>query len=51
VSGACGLALVRLDRAEEALARGTPLMAAGVGLTLRKSAFARFSVPTAEVPS
>ena len=49
VSGACALALVRLDRAEEAIARGTPLMAADVGLTLRKPAFARFAVPTAEV--
>jgi folate-binding protein YgfZ len=50
VSGACGLALVRLDRAEEAIARGTPLMAEDVGLTLRRPAFARFSVPMAEVP-
>ena len=46
VSGASGLALIRLDRAEEALARGTPLMAAAVELTLRRPAFVRFSVPT-----
>ncbi len=51
VSGASGLALVRLDRAEEALARGTPLMAADVRLTLRRPAFARFSVPMAEIPA
>lgn len=51
VSGASALALVRLDRAEEALARGTPLMAADVELTLRQPAFARFPVPGAEVPA
>jgi folate-binding protein YgfZ len=47
VSGASGLALVRLDRAEEALSRGTPLLAAGVKLKLRRPSFARFSVPAA----
>jgi tRNA-modifying protein YgfZ len=45
VSGASGLALVRLDRAEEALARGIPLTAAGVKLRLRQPSFAKFSVP------
>jgi len=47
VSGASGLALVRLDRAEEALSRGIPLMAAGVKLKLRRPSFAKFSVPAA----
>ena len=47
VSGASGLALVRLDRAEEALARGIPLTAAGVKLRLRQPSFAKFSVPAA----
>jgi hypothetical protein len=47
VSGASGLALVRLDRAEEALARGIPLTAAGVKLGLRQPSFAKFSVPAA----
>jgi folate-binding protein YgfZ len=51
VSGASGLALVRLDRAEEALARGIPLMAAGVKLKLRQPAFAKFSVPAAVLPA
>jgi len=49
VSGASGLALVRLDRAEEALARGRALMAGGVKIALRRPAFARFPVPTAGV--
>jgi tRNA-modifying protein YgfZ len=47
VSGASGLALVRLDRAEEALARGIPLMAGAVKVRLRQPSFARFSVPAA----
>ena len=47
VSGASGLALVRLDRAEESLARGIPLTAAGVKLRLRQPSFAKFSVPAA----
>jgi hypothetical protein len=47
VSGASGLALVRLDRAEEALSRGTPLTAADVKLKLRQPSFAKFSVPAA----
>ena len=45
VSGTSGLALIRLDRAEEALARGTPLMVADVNITLRRPDFARFTVP------
>jgi folate-binding protein YgfZ len=44
-SGASGLALVRLDRAEEALAKGGSLKAGGVKITLRQPEFARFSVP------
>jgi tRNA-modifying protein YgfZ len=47
VSGSSGLALIRLDRAEEAMARGTPLMAGNVKVTLRRPPFARFAVPTA----
>jgi tRNA-modifying protein YgfZ len=45
VAGASGLASLRLDRAEEALAKGSPLMAGGVRITLRQPAFARFAVP------
>jgi folate-binding protein YgfZ len=45
VSGTSGLALIRLDRAGEALARGTNLTAGGVKLTLRRPSFARFAVP------
>src|SRR5262249_54317319 len=47
VNGASGLALVRLDRAEEALARGVPFTASGVKLKFRQPSFAKFSVPTA----
>jgi len=45
VSGASGLALIRLDRAEEALAQGKTLTAGGVKLALRRPAFARFEMP------
>ena len=44
-SGASGLALIRLDRAEEALAKGGALKAGEVSITLRQPEFARFSVP------
>jgi folate-binding protein YgfZ len=47
VSGRSGLSLIRLDRAEQALAKGTPLLADGIEVTLRRPAFARFAVPTA----
>ena len=46
-SGSSGLALIRLDRAEEALARGEALMAGVVTIRLRQPEFARFSVPVA----
>jgi len=42
VSGTRGLALMRLDRAEEALAAGTQLRAGDVTLTLHRPAWARF---------
>jgi folate-binding protein YgfZ len=48
VSGAAGLGLIRLDRAEEALAHAKTLTAGGVKIALRRPAFARFSVPVAE---
>ena len=51
VSGTSGLALIRLDRAEDAVARGETLAAGGVGIALRRPAFARFAVPTTEVPA
>lgn len=51
VSGSAGLAMLRLDRAEEAIARGVALTADGVKLTLRRPDFARFSVPTAGAPA
>jgi folate-binding protein YgfZ len=44
-SGASGLALIRLDRAEEALAKGGALKAGEVVITLRQPEFARFTVP------
>ncbi len=51
VSGTSGLALIRLDRAEEALASGKTLTAGGVKIALRRPSFARFAVPGAEVPA
>ncbi len=51
VSGSSGLALIRLDRAEEALARGETLAAGGVKIALRRPAFAGFAVPPMEVPA
>ena len=51
VSGSSGLALIRLDRAEEALASGKTLTAGGVKIALRRPSFARFAVPGAEVPA
>ena len=45
VSGKAGLALIRLDRAEQALAGGKELTAGGVRLRLRRPAFAQFEVP------
>jgi folate-binding protein YgfZ len=50
VSGRKGLAMLRLDRAEEALARRVALNADGVTLTLRRPSFARFAIP-ASVPA
>jgi hypothetical protein len=51
VSGASGLALIRLDRAEDALAGGKTLTVGGVKIALRRPSFARFAVPVAEVPA
>ena len=51
VSGKFGLAMIRLDRAEAALAGGTTLTAGGVKIALRRPSFARFAVPVAEVPA
>ena len=51
VSGASGLTLIRLDRAEEALASGKQLNAGGIKIVLRRPAFARFAVPIAGVPA
>ena len=45
VNGTDGLALLRLDRAGEAMAAGTPLTAGGVPIRLRRPAFARFDMP------
>ncbi len=44
VSGTQGLALVRLDRAAEAMAKGDKLTAGGVAITLRKPDWARFDL-------
>jgi folate-binding protein YgfZ len=47
VSGTQGLALVRLDRAAEAAAKGDRLMAGGVAITLRKPQWATFDLAPA----
>jgi folate-binding protein YgfZ len=49
VSGRSGLAMIRLDRAEAALAESKTLTAGGIKLALHRPAFARFSVPGAGV--
>jgi folate-binding protein YgfZ len=46
VSGASGLALIRLDRATEAIEAGVQLKAGGVAVKLRKADWARFAVPS-----
>ena len=46
--GSFGLAVVRLDRAKEAMDKGEPLTAAGTPLTLAIPAWARFVWPVAE---
>jgi folate-binding Fe-S cluster repair protein YgfZ len=43
-----GLASLRLDRVEEALAAGVPLTAGGVALRLVKPDWARFAFPGAQ---
>ena len=45
-----GLALLRLDRVDEALAAGMPLMAGDVALRLVKPAWARFAFPGVAAP-
>ena len=45
VAGSSGLALLRLDRAEEAKAAGTPLRAGEVTVAVRIPAWARFKTP------
>ena len=49
-AGGRGLALLRLDRVDEALATGTPLMAGDVELRLVKPTWARFAFPGDAVP-
>jgi folate-binding protein YgfZ len=50
-AGNHGLALVRLDRVEDALAAGQPLRAGEATLTLVKPAWARFRFPGEPVPA
>src|SRR5271166_6068399 len=44
-AGGHGLAMLRLDRTDEALAAGLPLTAGGIALTPRKPVWARFPFP------
>jgi folate-binding protein YgfZ len=50
VAGERGLALVRLDRAAEAKAKGQSLLAAGVAITLRKPRWATFELAPVVAP-
>jgi hypothetical protein len=47
-SGELGIALVRLDRAEESATHGVPLRAGDTILTLRRPDWANYEVPAAE---
>jgi len=47
VSGARGLALLRLDRAEDATSKGTALTCGGAIIRLRRPSFVAFDVPAA----
>jgi len=51
VSGPKGLALVRLDRVADALARGETITAGGVSLVVRRPAFAKFDMPAMDLPA
>jgi tRNA-modifying protein YgfZ len=44
-AGGHGLAMLRLDRTDEALAAGLPLLAGGIALTPQKPTWARFAFP------
>ena len=46
--GELGIALIRLDRAEEAASHGVPFRAGEVPLTLRRPSWANYEVPAAE---
>ena len=46
VEGTSGLAIVRIDRAGEAMAAGTPLLAGDVAVTLSLPAWSGLSFPT-----
>ena len=50
VSGTSGLALLRLDRAEEAKATGQPLRAGDVTIAFSIPTWARFKSPTPIAP-
>lgn len=50
VSGTSGLALLRLDRAEEAKARGDQLRAGDVAVTFAVPSWARFKTPAPSAP-
>jgi folate-binding protein YgfZ len=49
-AGGRGLALLRLDRVDEALSAGAPLMSGGMELRLVKPAWARFAFPGDAAP-
>jgi hypothetical protein len=40
-----GLALIRLDRAADAMAAGIPILAGGIEITLERASYATFPMP------
>jgi len=51
VAGKHGLALLRLDRAAEARAKGEALLADGIALTVRKPEWATFDLESSASPA
>lgn len=47
-AGGRGLVILRLDRLQDAVAAGVPVLAGGIGLTADRPAYARFPWPLAE---
>jgi hypothetical protein len=51
VSGDCGLAMIRIDRAADALEAGTPILAGGRPVRFAKPDWVRFPYPGEAAPA